>query len=96
MLGVHRPRLGKSDLFLRVQIHPDLPGDGAGNPALKRECVATSPSITLGAEDVPVAGHLDQLSGDPNFVTGLHHAAFHHSADVQFASDLGERFVSVL
>src|SRR5580692_2176362 len=36
---VHRPRLGKRQLFLWIQGGANLPGDGAGYPALEHERV---------------------------------------------------------
>ena len=35
-------------------------------------------------------GHIDELSGDPQFVAGFAHAAFQHRVHVQLLADFTE------
>src|SRR5216684_6852937 len=84
---VHRLGLLQRYLFLSIQGSPDLTGDGAGYSTLQSQRVAEISFVAFGP-DLPIGGHLDQLSGDPHAFAGTQHASFDYGIDIQLTSNL--------
>ena len=81
-------------LFLRIQVDPNLIGNGSRHVALERQGVPQFTLIALGPQ-VPVRGTLDQLRGDADLVAGTQDGAFHDGVHVQLTSDLRQRLPRV-
>src|SRR6266516_2506058 len=74
----------------------DLQGfnNALGHLALKGKNISYVAVVIFRPEMVPI-GHIDQLSGDPKFISGFAHTAFEHGVHMQLLTDFAKNVVLV-
>src|SRR5438094_4632599 len=68
--------------------------DAPGYVALKGKNISYVAVVIFRPEMVPI-GHIDQLSGDPKFISGFAHTAFKHGVHMQLLTDFAKNVVLV-